>query len=168
MTDHANRLVKHVTESGIITTFRYDPTGRRVENVLDKSPVGGDPAVTRYFFDGWRVVEETDDSGAGSTRATYVYGLYIDEPLVMRRGTSEYTFHRDDLYSVVAATDASGAVVERIDYGDYGEATFLEADGSARPAASTSKSLSPYLFTGREWEPELLRFRRTWSSLTSA
>lgn len=104
----------------------------------------------------------------GNTLATYVYGLYIDEPLQMRRKgapgapDSVYYFHRDDLYSLAALTDSTGAVAERYDYGDYGEPTFLNPDGSVQlkagsttEASNSSAVNNRYLFTGREWDPEL-------------
>jgi RHS repeat-associated protein len=50
--------------------------------------------------------------------------LVVDDPLY---------YHQDDLFSVYAITDATGAVVERYDYSDYGEVTVQRADGTAKP-----------------------------------
>ncbi|MCC6699387.1 MAG: hypothetical protein IT365_27425, partial [Candidatus Hydrogenedentes bacterium] len=48
-----------------------------------------------------------------------MYGTYIDEILAMFRDTDgqpgfeTYYYLQDDLYNVIALTDANGAVVER-------------------------------------------------------
>ncbi len=111
----------------------------------------------RYFYDGWRVIEEQDETGA--TLATYVYGDYIDEVLSMRRdvdgdGTPEdYFFHTDDMYNVVAVTNASGVVVERYEYGDFGSPEYLDHNG--QPTYQQVSAIgNPYLFTGRRIDPE--------------
>jgi len=42
----------------------------------------------------------------------YVYGNYIDEPLVMNDGTDDYYYAHNHLFSTVALTDDTDAVVE--------------------------------------------------------
>ncbi len=94
--------------------------------------------------------------------AAWVYSNYIDEPITMRRdvvepaGMEDYFYHQDDLFNVVALTNASGAVVERITYGDYGFPTVTNAAGAFVSTESTIGN--PFLFTGREWEPEIRFF----------
>ena len=137
------------------------------------------PHETRYFYDGWQVVEEQDRFG--NTEATYVYGLYIDEVLNMRREypadavcTNDVTqscvvnadcltgsacilvgpdwyYHTDDLFNVMAVTNQNGLVFERYEYQDYGEPHFLSPPGV--PMAGTGIG-NPYLFTGRRYDPE--------------
>ena len=109
-------------------TYDYDALGRRILKVVDADGLGpGSPIETRYFYDGRQVCEEQD--AAGATLATYVYGLYIDEVLTMERGGSDFYYHTDDLYNVMALTDGAGDVVERYEYGDYGRPTIMDADG---------------------------------------
>jgi RHS repeat-associated protein len=97
-------------------TYAYDALGRRIAR---RTNVDGDDAHTRYFYDDNQVVEEQDNTGL--TRATYVYGLYVDEVLSMRAAsTAEFFFHADDLHNVMVVTDSAGQVVERYDYADYG------------------------------------------------
>ena len=69
-------------------TYAYDALGRRIVKVVDADGVGDGPLETRFFYDGWQVVEEQDDNGV--TRATYVYGLYIDDVIDMQRGGEQY------------------------------------------------------------------------------
>jgi RHS repeat-associated protein len=83
--------------------------------------------------------------------ASYVYARYIDEVLQMQRGGNAYYYHTDDQYNVTALTNAAGAVVERYDYGDFGQPEFYNAGGT--PLTGTAYG-NPYLFTGRRWDDE--------------
>jgi len=151
--DYRNRMVAHTDlPSGKLTTYSYDPLGRRIETITD---VGGTPANIRYFYVGWQVIEEQD--AAGQTQATYVYGTYIDEMLNMQRDTDgngtpeDYYYHADDLYNVVAITSATGNVVERYEYGDCGK----PLDPSALTPVGTPSTIgNPYGFTGRRYDEE--------------
>jgi RHS repeat-associated protein len=159
--DYRNQMVQFTDGAGVMTAYRYDALGRRIEKVVDAGGAG--ETVTRFYYDGDRVVEEQDSAGA--TLATYVYGNYIDEVLTMRRlvepgtpgyggsepGEADYWFHTDDQYSAVALTDANGAVVERYEYNDYGQPSFF--DNAGTPLTATAVG-NPYLYTGRRHDPE--------------
>ena len=132
--------------NGQIHTYAYDPLGRRIRKTVDSA---GSPEETRYYYDGWQAIEERD--GANVTQATYVYGLYVDEVLNMQRLGAEYYYHTDDNYSVMAVTNAEGAVVERYDYQDYGFPIFMDPTGDARSQSAVENS---YLFTGRRYDAE--------------
>jgi len=107
-----------------------------------------------------------------------VWGRYIDELVSMRRcppgqtpvGSNlcsgggppmDYYFHADDNYNIMAVTNSTGAVAERYEYGDFGEPQFLNSAGGAAthdcpasPPGTCSRYGNPYLFTGREYDPE--------------
>jgi hypothetical protein len=51
------------------------------------------------------------------------YGSYVDEPLMMKAAQNKYYYATNHLYSVVAFTDSTGAVVERYKYGGIGSRT---------------------------------------------
>ena len=51
----------------------------------------------------------------------------------------------------MAVTDACGLVVERYEYGDYGEPNFFDSSGGSIGASAIG---NPYLFTGRRYDPE--------------
>lgn len=143
--DYRNRMVQHI--GSVTTQYRYDTFGRRIERTLDAT---GTPNTTRYFYSNlWRVSEEQD--GAGDTQATYVYGLYIDELLNMRRSGTDYYYHADDLYTIMAVTEPAGMAIERYDYEDYGRPQFFT--GSDIPIAQSAIG-NAYLFTGRHYDPE--------------
>ncbi len=144
--DYRNRMVIHIDlAAGIAATYAYDALGRRIEKVVDD----GTPQTTRYFYNGWRAIEEQD--AVGITQATYVYGLYIDEVLNMQRGGVDFFYHADELYNVMKVTDAAGSVVEGYDYEDYGQPSFFNAAGN--PIAGSAVG-NPYLFTGRRFDEE--------------
>lgn len=175
--DYRNRLVRFTDEEGVVTTFRYDALGRRIEKVADAE--GQSPEVMRYFHAGWRVVEERD--GASSTVATWVYGKYVDEVLTMRRvvppGTpghpgggnpelADYWYHADDQHSVVAITDAVGGVVERYEYNDYGQPLLFDSSGTPLTASAVGNVV---MFTGRWYDAEtgLYEYRTRYLDPTS-
>ncbi len=47
---------------------------------------------------------------------SYVYGSYVDEPLMMVLRDRKYYYHSNHLYSVAALSDSTGAVKERYRY----------------------------------------------------
>jgi len=92
-----------------------------------------------------------------ATRA-HVYGSYIDEPLLYVNNGTKYYIHSNDLYSVAALTDQTGAVVEQYTYDAYGRQTVKGPDGTVRTASSYGE---PWGFTGRRNDAEtgLMYFR---------
>ena len=134
------------SDTNIDAKYKYDALGRRIERTVDDSD---NIETTRYFYRNWQVLEEQD--GGKATTATYVYGLYIDEVLNMKRGSENTYYHTDDIYSVGALTDTSGAVVERYEYDDFGEPTFIDSSGNPFLLSLAS---NPYLFTGRRFDQE--------------
>jgi YD repeat-containing protein len=127
--DYRNQMVEHAdAATGILSTYAYDALGRRIRKVVDVLGVSGGPTETRFLLDGWQEIEERD--GTGAMAATYTFGLYIDEVLTMRRPSClgapvpaclDFFYHTDDLYNVMAVSDAAGAPAERYEYADYGQ-----------------------------------------------
>jgi hypothetical protein len=98
--------------NNVAAEYTSDALGRRIE--IEKQDVAAG-LTTRYYYDGHRVLLETD--GGDNDQRAYVYGSYIDEVLVMTdytaQGDPDYFFAQDHLYSTVALFDAAGAVIER-------------------------------------------------------
>lgn len=166
-----NACIENIDEE---TRYLYDALGRRVMKILDAT--GPTPFRFRYVNGGealWQVLEEQEitetspGSGAWNTtpQATYVYGLYIDEPLSMRRdmtddvgvpltdpgagvnsGPEDYYYHRDDLFNVTALSDSTGSPVEHYEYDVYGTPFVVNASGFPQ---TMSRYGNPYMFTGR-------------------
>ncbi len=141
-------IVDDVNIGNFNIEYAYDALGRRIEK-----RAGGD--ATRFVYDGAQVVEEWTISGGGSPTlaASYVYGLYVDEVLTMRRGGNDYYCHGDDMHNVVKLTDEDGEVVEGYDYGDYGQPEFYDAAGNLLDVTASALG-NPFLFNGHEWNPD--------------
>jgi len=175
--DFDNRLTTVTMPDGRVHTYTYDALGRRVSKKIDNGVMGGGPFVETVY------VCATHESGLGQVVAEYlkgqpatnperhfVYGSYVDEPLILAReatrrltGSSELTartrflsslvyYHRNRKYDIVGITGAAGAVLERYTYTPYGEVTIL--DPTALVVRTVSAVDNPYAYTGRRWEPE--------------
>jgi RHS repeat-associated protein len=168
--DYRNQMVEYEDQTDGTRKHRYlhDCFGRRFGRITDVTGEAFPMRVHRSVHGGqasWQILAEYDGLGTNpSVAATYVYGNSIDEPLSMRRDTNgpaaggvvDYFYCQDDLFNVTTITDSGGAVVERLKYGDYGFPTITDANGAYLSNESTVGN--PFLFTGREWEPEIRFF----------
>ncbi len=150
--DAFERLVRveRASDGVVVGRYRYDAAGRRVDRQFR---VGGGPLQQAFHVhDGAQEVEELD--GSGAVQSDFVWGgLYVDQLVQMRRGGGTYYAHQNSVFSVVALTDASGAVAERYGYSSvYGVCQVQNADGSSRSAASEVGN--PWRFQGRRFDPE--------------
>ena len=141
-------------------TFEYDALGRRVARTE------GFNAVV-YFQADQQTIADYPRGGAASTATyRYVFGSYIDEPVVRKTtgtgGTVLY-FHRNQQYSIYALTDSSGTVSERYAYTAYGQPTFLNASATVQTSSAAGNR---YTYTAREWDATLglHHFRARWMS----
>ncbi|MEO1616647.1 MAG: RHS repeat-associated core domain-containing protein, partial [Planctomycetota bacterium] len=133
-------------DSTVDVTYRWDALGRRVFR---------DDGTTAsvYVQSGQQTIADYT-SGAASSSPTYkyVYGSYIDEP-VLRKGTGgDRYYHRTNQYSINALTDALGSIVERYTYDAYGGLSIFDGSGTARTSSAESNR---YSYTGREWDGDL-------------
>jgi RHS repeat-associated protein len=145
--DYRNMMVGFEDEGGIVSEYRYDALGRRIEKVVDAE---GTAVTTRYLHNSrWQVIEERNGSNAVQT--TYIHGAWIDETIQMMRGTTASYYLQDDLFSTVGVVDHAGALVETVEYADYGEPLIRNATGLPVSQSTVSNAR---LFTGREWDIE--------------
>jgi RHS repeat-associated protein len=149
------RVARPEAPSGVTETtvarYRYDATARRV----DRAFVLPGETITQQRFhihDGDQEIEELD--GSGALQADFVWGgIYVDQLVQLRRAGSAYHAHHNSVFSIVALTDASGAVAERYGYSSvYGACQVQNADGSSRSLASEVGN--PWRFQGRRFDPE--------------
>jgi RHS repeat-associated protein len=132
--DAANRLVRVAIPDGRSVSFRYDAFGRRVE----KSFAG---EIRRYVYDGLDLIAELDSEN--NVVARYVYGPFIDQPLMVESGGTCAFYHGDHQGSVRLLTAADGRIVNSYEYNGYG--------GSK---SAIEAFANPFRFTGREWDAE--------------
>ncbi|MFN0060624.1 MAG: RHS repeat-associated core domain-containing protein [Planctomycetota bacterium] len=145
--------VRRKSDNALIATYGHDALDRRVRKVVYDPATAVVVRDKRYYYDTrWRVIEERNPAGV---EATYAYGFGLDEPVQMLRsalapeGAGTYTLHQNARGDVVAVTDATGYVVERTRFTDFG-------------AVEPSRSIAnPWLFQGRELDAEtgLYHFR---------
>jgi len=131
-----NQLTRVTKDAVEIARFRYDLSGRRVEQTA-----GG--VTHSYSYDGLDILRETINDGSTTTTYRYIHGPGIDEPLArenLSTGALQY-YHADGLGSIVKITDGAGAITLSHQYDAWGNLE-LAAD---QPG---------YAFTGREWDPE--------------
>ena len=143
--DFDNRLSKLDRSSGADIFAKYDALGRRVE-------WGTTGNMKTYVYAGQQVIGKYDTgTAASSPTLKWVFGSYIDEPILMDRisGSTwhQFYYHRNHQYSIVALSNASGDVLERYVYDAYGTPTIYNAAGTT--VRTSSSYQNPFMFTGR-------------------
>ncbi len=99
---------------------------QRVRVTIEK--IGQSMSVQRYVWDGTRIAEERDGTGANVTKRFYPDGeqRLNEKTLAME----PFFYTRDHLGSIREMTDASGALRARYDYEVWGNSAVVEGDMS--------------------------------------
>ena len=167
--DFDNKLVS-ADDAG----FEYDALGRRV---LES---GGSNGSGNVLVCSGQQLLATYQSGTASSSPNrmFVYGVYIDEPILLLSGiqsqlanrtvqpdarndsiaqspTSQlerFYYSRNQQFSITALTDENGNVVERYRYDAYGNTQILSPTGDDRDQSSVG---NVFMYTGRYYHPEL-------------
>lgn len=134
--DYENRLITVQNSSGTIN-YKYDALGRRISRIS-----GGNETLYSYDLD--NVIEQRSSTSTKS----FVYGSEIDQILYAKTSNASYYYYTDDLNSVHAITDASGALVEYYTYDPFGTPHVFSP---ANVELATS-SINTILYTGREYD----------------
>jgi len=183
--DFRNRLhrITRASDGAPIAVYAYDPRNRRIRKIVTNSRhLNG---ITDFYYDGWQVIEEREQPD--KLIQQYVYGVYIDEPLVLDRnldgddsttesGDQRLFYHENTLYSVFAVTDTTGSIVKGYQYDAYGRPTVyplgrngrVDFEGADFPMlGGVSRVDNPYLFTGRRLDVEdsLYYYRNRYSNV---
>ena len=117
--DAAGRLVSVSSNGVMLASYAYDPSGRRVLKTT-----GG--AVTRYYYDGWRLVREIATEASGAEIVTEYFwaaGERRYELLYVKRAGEVYVPVKDQHLNVIAYVDQTGSVVARYAYDPFGVQT---------------------------------------------
>jgi len=141
--DSRNRLI----QAGE-TSYRYDAENQRIGMNQTSYVINSQPALSQVL-----VKEEN------GVKTFYVYGL----GLLGEEKEGEYRgYHFDFRGSTVAITDQTGKVVERFQYGPYGE--LLKGEASVTPFLFNGKygvmteGNGLYYMRARFYSPEMKRF----------
>ena len=149
------KLRKVTAADGGVTTYRYDPLGRRIE-------VSGPAGVVRFGY-GSEDNASVEYDAAGARTAVHTFGPVLDQPLATRRGTQSYYPLQEGLVNTVTSvTNSTGAAVERFAYGAFGQ----PQTGNPRPGATgfsyTARehdaAAGAYYVRARYLDPEIGRF----------
>ena len=176
--DAFNRLRVALDDS--LTTlgvYSYDAGNRRMRKV---STIDSNTNTTDFYYVNWQVLEEKEISGSNMPTTPYrqfVYGNYIDEPVIMdvneNTSTDSYTtgsadsryfYLQNTLYSVYALTDKDQDIIEAYEYDPYGTHVLLtdgDSDGyvefnatDTRTEQGVSGIGNLYAFTSRRQDEE--------------
>ena len=145
--DLDNRLVAAGNHS-----FEYDALGRRVIVSI------GNETSVMVCPDGQLIAVYALAATTSAPAKTFIYGSYVDEPLMQVSGQEKFYFSRNQQYSITGATNAAGQIVERYAYTAYGETIILSPAGTPRVTSSVG---NPFTYTGRynHTEVGLIYFR---------
>src|SRR5262249_54044443 len=158
--DYKNRLRKVCSLSGgasqctdphakTLAVYSYDALDRRTRKIVTNS--GSLNGTTNFYYDAYQAIEERN--GSDTLTQQYVFGNYVDEPLVLDRGGQRYFYHQNTLYSTFALTDATQAIVEGYQYDAYGQQTVFGPNFSS-VIGVTSAVGNPYMYTGQRFDAE--------------
>lgn len=173
--DYADRLVAvQRMQGGLLSpvvSYTYDALGRCVTRTTYPPPPLA-PQTVRFIHhpvDG-TVVEEWQDGALLATHVRKTIAIVLHDragsearTMIPADGTPLYVLC-DDLGNALALTDASGAVLERYDYDDYGQPRFLDSEGNplvdenGLPVSDSPAGLRR-LYRGMYWEPEIGAYR---------
>ncbi|MCP3684242.1 MAG: hypothetical protein GY861_16300 [bacterium] len=139
--DYENRLVTVEKYDGGLppasmeANYSYDGQGRRICKTVESDTI-------IYIYDGSNILYEYDASE--SVIAVYIQGPSVDQPFMVTRGEDEYYFHADKLGSIRLVSDSTGTIVQTYQYDSFGNIV----------ETMLGDTISPYTYTGREWDEE--------------
>ena len=151
-------------------SYTYDALGRRVTKTVNDAQANngaGQTTTTLYVCAGQQVLCEysvptTGPPAANAPDQRFVYGEYVDEPILkdgLTNGTTGVVYYsRNQQYSITSLTNAAGSVIERYAYTAYGQTKIFR--GSGVPLAASARQ-NEYTYTGRRADREtgLMYFR---------
>jgi len=146
--DYANKLVKVSTKDAnnlpIDVVFTYDCTGRKIQKTVTQTNTNTVVVDEHYCYSGEEVIAEYNASDV--LLRSYVLGERIDIPVVLTEGAFDFYFVYDTHGSVIAITNATGAIEERYKY---------DAHGNFEILIDSAFVSNRYFYTARDWEAEI-------------
>lgn len=137
--DHLGRLTRVTRDDGVVVSHEYGPLNLRIRRTVT-GPAGlCIPSDIAFFYDGANLIEERDLANGARLVRRYFYGDDGDELLAVDLDVAgtlrRHWYLVDNVRSVVALADATGAAVERVRYDAWGQPQIELADASS-PAVS--------------------------------
>lgn len=146
--DYANKLVKVSTKDAnnlpIDVIFTYDCSGRKIQKTVTQTNTNTVVTDEHYYYSGEEVIAEYN--GADVLQRSYVLGERLDIPVSVTDGSYDFYFVYDTHGSVIAITNASGAIEERYKY---------DAHGNFEILIDSQWVNNRYFYAARDWEAEI-------------
>ncbi|KAF0248078.1 MAG: YD repeat-containing protein, partial [bacterium] len=138
--DHRGRLTAVSLPDGQEVNYTYDAINRKISHSYQGNN-------TKFLYDGQEIVL---DITSNNTEVDYLHGGQLDEVLRQNKTTETFYFHKNNLRSTIALSDINGSVIERTQYGVFGD--------------STNTSITRYGYAGREKDSvtNLIYYRARW------
>jgi RHS repeat-associated protein len=151
--DTENHLLSSA-KAGTSLAYVYDPYHRQAQKTVTTTST----TKTRYIYSDWqRIADYNGVSGALQNR--YVYGVNLDEPLIQVTAAGVITFLHANLQgSIVAVSNSSGAVVNKMKYGPFGETPALTGTTFGFAGQRYDSQSGLYYFKRRIYSPAIGRF----------
>ena len=141
--------MKQITAGSVTYDYIYDPNNRQAQK-------SSNDVAPSFLYDGQQMIEEYDDEGSLTNR--YIRGNRLDEIFIKIAGSSKTNLHHDRLGSVIARTDASGAVLNRYKYGIFGETPGLTGTPFGYTGQRYDSEVGLYNYKARNYSPSIGRF----------
>ncbi len=132
--NHENRLTRVDFYDGSYAEYKYDSAGRRIEKDVDG-------AVTKYLYDGDRLLAEYDSSDQLVRNYFYMSGAV--SPAILKEDGDIYYYFSDHLNTPQAITDENGTVEWQATYKAFGEVDI-----------STESIVNNFRFPGQYYDVE--------------
>ncbi len=153
--DQKNRIAT-LDSGGSILVFEYDPNDYRIAKDYGTG-------ANQYLMEGEHY--EAIYDAAGAIRAKFLRGVVVDEIVngyyYAQGAKTNYTFHHDQLQSVVGLSGHNGDVEQTVAYGPFGE-QLSTTGGSPNMLGYTGRELDSenglYYYRARYYDPEIGRF----------
>ncbi|MBK8220270.1 MAG: RHS repeat-associated core domain-containing protein [Candidatus Obscuribacter sp.] len=151
---NTERMMTRVRDAGtnaIVADYLYDPALRQRQK-----NVGG--TKTNFYYAGWQRLADYDGT-TNTLQQRFVYGTGLDEVLIqINSGGTKTYFHGNHQGSVIATTDASGAVLNRFKYSPYGESPSMSGTSHGYTGQRYDSETGLYYYKMRQYSPKLGRF----------
>ena len=141
--DAWNRLVQVKDGNTVIATYGYNGLNHRIKKVV------GNETLLFYFKRNWQCLEEYVGS---EYKTRYYWGVrYIDD-LVLRETPEQQLYAlQDPNWNMVALTNTSSTVLERMSYSAFGKANWFDAAFAAKASSAYGWNRT---FTGQVLDSE--------------
>jgi RHS repeat-associated protein len=148
---NTENMLTSATKSGTTASFDYDPANRQIRKTVNGTQ-------TRYVYSGDQLIAEYDNS-TGNLLRRYVYAFGKDDPIMQLDASNNVTYlHADHLGSIIAQSNAAGAIGNKYSYSPHGQSVSLTGTVFGFTGQRFDSELGLYYYKARYYSPALCRF----------